>query len=893
MAKILSVWGIEIGQSALKALRCRMDGEQVLAEAFDYVEYPKILSQPEASPETLIKEAILTFLSRNDLKNCKVGITVPGQSGLAKFFKPPPVEVKRIPDIVKYEAKQQIPFDLNDVIWDFQQMAGGMIEQGFALDTEVGLFAMKREAVYRYLKPFTDIGIEVDLIQLNPLAVYNMITHDRLPPLDEEEPYDADRPPKSTVVLAMGTDATDLIVTNGYRVWQRSMPLGGNHFTRQLTKDLKLTFAKAEHLKRNAMEADDPKLVFQAMRPVFNDLVTEVQRSLGFFRSLNKKADLGSIVMLGNTVKLTGLPQFLSKNLGMEVEIVDAFQKLAGPDVLSAPAFKENIASFVPVYGLCLQQLHQGPVLTSLVPPEILKQRRIRAKKPWVVLACSVLLLGMVFNLVFANGRYVNVRETKWKDAVASAEETKSGSSTEKSTDDAKKNALTVLTSLGNEVAGNKDRRVLWVELLYSLGQAVDRSQVLPTGQLPPPTVLPYQELKTIYLKKIESKYYEDLTMWYTPTIAKEYEADRRSRLDFLGLKDDRETAATADPAADPTATGDGAAPADAAPAEPPADAAATADAGTAADGSGEFLAGEEGGVTGPSPQGKGWVIEIEGYHFHNSAPDEDPDHPDKYRHYRQDGDELEDYVLKTLVHKLETGTVLLPLLSKEQQTIAAKIPPELKPGELRTEVEFTYAELGISFPFIVKFTSTPNYYMPNPDYLRATGQIESYLGSSMAMGMGGMGGMDGGMGMGGMPGMDAGMGGMPGMGGGMPGMGGATPGMGGGMPGMGGAMPGMGGMPGSDAGMSGAGMGIVGGAMGMAGPLVGIDGKPIPEDMPKGWNAPRCDFVLQMVWQEKPLTNRVKKKADPNFQEETTEPATDSGTETTTTDAAVAAVIP
>ncbi len=55
MAKALSVWGIEIGQSALKALRCRLDGEQVVAEAFDYIEYPKILSQPDAEPETLVR----------------------------------------------------------------------------------------------------------------------------------------------------------------------------------------------------------------------------------------------------------------------------------------------------------------------------------------------------------------------------------------------------------------------------------------------------------------------------------------------------------------------------------------------------------------------------------------------------------------------------------------------------------------------------------------------------------------------------------------------------------------------------------------------------------------------------------------------------------------------
>ena len=74
------------------------------------------------------------------------------------------------------------------------------------------------------------------------------------------------------VVISMGTDATDLVITNGFRVWQRSIPLGGSHFTKALVRELKLTFAKAEHLKRNATAAADPKAVFQAMKPVFGDL---------------------------------------------------------------------------------------------------------------------------------------------------------------------------------------------------------------------------------------------------------------------------------------------------------------------------------------------------------------------------------------------------------------------------------------------------------------------------------------------------------------------------------------------------------------------------------------------------------------------------------------------
>ena len=66
-------------------------------------------------------------------------------------------------------------------------MAGGSEEDGFALETEVGLFAMKRDQVYRALRPFTDAGIEVDFVQLTPLALYNFVVFDQmqdLPPVE-------------------------------------------------------------------------------------------------------------------------------------------------------------------------------------------------------------------------------------------------------------------------------------------------------------------------------------------------------------------------------------------------------------------------------------------------------------------------------------------------------------------------------------------------------------------------------------------------------------------------------------------------------------------------------------------------------------------------------------
>src|SRR3954465_4406215 len=147
MAITPGVWGIDLGQCALKALRVEEKDGQLVATAFDYIEHPKILSQPDADPDQLTREALEKFLSRNTLRGDTVCISVPGQSGLARFVKLPPVEEKKIPDIVRFEAKQQIPFNLEEVVWAFQRLGSGEAIDNMILDAEVGLFAMKRDMV--------------------------------------------------------------------------------------------------------------------------------------------------------------------------------------------------------------------------------------------------------------------------------------------------------------------------------------------------------------------------------------------------------------------------------------------------------------------------------------------------------------------------------------------------------------------------------------------------------------------------------------------------------------------------------------------------------------------------------------------------------------------------
>jgi type IV pilus assembly protein PilM len=564
MARSPFTWGIDIGRCGLKALRCRMSPTEpgkLIADAFDYIEYPMILSQPEADAAALLQDALREFLSRNQLAGDRVAVAVPGQMALSKFIKLPPVEAKKIPDIVRYEARQQIPFPLDQVTWDWQRLAGGIEESGFVMDAEVAIFAMKREQFTKALAPLDEAGIEVDIVQLSPIALANLVMFDQLPPADT---IDHDKPPASIVLVTMGVDSTDIVVTNGLRIWQRTIPIGGNTFTKAIVSDLKLTFAKAEHVKRNAVRAADPKAVFRAMRPVFNEFSGELQRSLNYFTGTDKTATIGKVLLLGNAAKLRGLSDYVSRQLQLEVHRLEKFQRLEGPAVLGAPAFRENRLAFGTAYGLALQGSGGSSFHTNLIPREIIRDRLIAEKRPWAVAALSGLLVAALVSftgLFFAWRTYDNPGFAAVFDG---ADRVQRESQESQAAVEEARQRWQAAVDKQQFLARVHDRRFQALDLMRAVLTLLPSD---PPGEVPEHPA----DRREIHVDSMDCQYFPDLATWYR------------------GIEHKwRETHAVALPSGE----GDESA------------------RGTAA-----------------GPQGPGWVIQIVGHHYHNEdrhKPEED-----------------------------------------------------------------------------------------------------------------------------------------------------------------------------------------------------------------------------------------------------------------------------
>jgi type IV pilus assembly protein PilM len=377
-----AVWAIDLGNNSLKALHLVAVGDAVQVIGFDNIPHGKVLASgvSAAEKEELVAITLRQFVQNNDLGFDPIIISVPSQNSFARFVTLPPVEAKRLPEIVRFEAAQQIPFDMSEVQWDYQLMS-----DPDSPEKKVGLFAIKNEVVNSALESFEREELQISYVQMAPMALYNYLLFDRPDLVGSDK--------RATVIINIGAESTDLVVCTASSVWQRCIMMGGNAFTNAIAETFKLSFEKAEKLKRTAPVSKYARQIFQAMRPVITDWSGEVQRSLGFYTGSNPDVKLTRVVALGGGTRLRGLVKYLSQTLQIRAEKPDAFKRLAVAPGMSAAKFHENVSDFGVVYGLGLQGLGMARIESNLLPKSKTRALAWEGKMKYFIGAAVMLLI--------------------------------------------------------------------------------------------------------------------------------------------------------------------------------------------------------------------------------------------------------------------------------------------------------------------------------------------------------------------------------------------------------------------------------------------------------------------------------------------------------------------
>jgi type IV pilus assembly protein PilM len=382
MAGSKTAWGIEVGSFAVKAIRLERSGDQITVSDFGEFPHKRPLSTPDLDVDEMIRITLGTLSSQKNLEKDPIVMSVEGRSSLPRFAKLPPVEEKKIPDIIQFEAAQQIPFPIEEVEW-----AATKFVSEDSPETEVGIFAIKKDVLDHRLAIWSEHGLEPGTVTLGPVAIFNAVHFDLAG--GQNKPF---------VVLDIGTKASDLVVVDGDKCWIRTFPIGGSDFTEAIMEAFKLPYAKAEKLKQESASSKYAKQIMQAMRPVFGDLLQDVQRSISHYENMNRGVRIENVLGVGSTFKIPGLRKFLGQQLNLNVGRFDEFRRIQVEGRMASD-FASHGVSMATAYGLALQGLGEAEIDVNLAPTEVVRDLAWASKTKWFVAAAGIALVasGMMF----------------------------------------------------------------------------------------------------------------------------------------------------------------------------------------------------------------------------------------------------------------------------------------------------------------------------------------------------------------------------------------------------------------------------------------------------------------------------------------------------------------
>jgi type IV pilus assembly protein PilM len=308
-----SAWGIDMGGSSLKAVKLAWNKakQQATVEAVTLVEHAKPLSHAvNAAEETKIaSDTLKAFLSAQQITTERVCVGLPGRMTLSRQIELPPVDQAKAAKLIQFEAAHQLPFPLEQLVWDFQVLddlpgAGGTLQGSSDKGCRALLIAAKRASAQHFLDAFERRNLRIDVLQPDFVALHNFLAHDYFAAAGNGSAAETGG---VVAALDVGCNVTNVIVSSPQSLWFHSCGVAGQTFTRALVKEFNLTTAQAEQRKRTPEEAERLSEIYEALSPVFDDLLTEVQQSLAAYAKSQPDRPVERVVALGGGFCLHGL----------------------------------------------------------------------------------------------------------------------------------------------------------------------------------------------------------------------------------------------------------------------------------------------------------------------------------------------------------------------------------------------------------------------------------------------------------------------------------------------------------------------------------------------------------------------------------------------------------
>jgi len=333
----------------------------------------------ESSREATTLKALREVLVETGTKARDINVCAPGFQVFSKFVKLPPVDAGKVTQIIQYEAQQNVPFPLAEVVWDYQ-----ILGSSTGGELEVLLVAIKSDVVEGLFRMAEEAKLRLQLCDVSPAALCNAFR------------YNYGELEGCTMLLDIGAKTSNLLFFENGKVFSRSISLGANSITQDFANESKLKFEIAEQKKiaegfvslggaYAEPESEYQAAIAKIARQFMTKLHIQVNQTKQFYRGQQGGSESLRLFLSGGASIMPYTAQFFAEKLNVPVEYFNPFRNVQIDPAVNLEELARVAHSLGEVVGLGLRNLANCPVEMNLMPSSTLRWRTFNEKKPYFI----------------------------------------------------------------------------------------------------------------------------------------------------------------------------------------------------------------------------------------------------------------------------------------------------------------------------------------------------------------------------------------------------------------------------------------------------------------------------------------------------------------------------
>jgi type IV pilus assembly protein PilM len=433
-----------------------------------------IESAGESIRPAQLTASVREMLHEMRIKSGSVNYAVPAQSVFARFVKLPSVEEEKIGRIIAFEAQQNVPFPIDEVVWDYQLVGGGAEEQ-----LQVVLVAIKADLLEGMNAAVEEAGLRPVVIGVATMGLYNAFR------------YNYSNVTEPSLLVDIGARTTNLLFIEPGKIFSRSVPIGGSSVTAAVAKEFNEPFAKAESRKKesgfvslggayaDATDADIARMS-KIIRSTMTRLHAEILRSISHYRTQQQGKAPARIYLCGGSAGMPYMREFFQEKLQVPIDFFNPVRNVAIANEANARHVAQSAHLLGEVVGLALRAIASCPMELNLRPATVVRAHEVERRRPFLIGAAVCVIAALLGWSIFYLHAGAILRATKQH--VDAKVETLRG--LQGKLDGIRKDAST-LDNLALPLLNAVKARSFWPQLLEDLNARLPKENIWVTELIP------------------------------------------------------------------------------------------------------------------------------------------------------------------------------------------------------------------------------------------------------------------------------------------------------------------------------------------------------------------------------------------------------------------------